>query len=71
MASYLSDERTATGEDPVYDLFAVSNHYGNPQGGHYTAFCRVRRPGQSCTQSRSSNMMQAAKQQPSSSSRSP
>ena len=38
------EERSALGEDPVYDLFAVSNHFGSPQGGHYTAFCRVRLP---------------------------
>lgn len=26
--------------DYVYDLYAVCNHYGNMQGGHYTAFCK-------------------------------
>jgi len=27
--------------DPVlYDLYAVSNHYGSLNGGHYTAFCK-------------------------------
>ncbi|XP_078667182.1 ubiquitin carboxyl-terminal hydrolase 8-like isoform X1 [Branchiostoma floridae x Branchiostoma belcheri] len=25
---------------PHYKLFAVSNHYGTMEGGHYTAFCR-------------------------------
>ena len=25
---------------PVYDLFAVSNHFGGLGGGHYTAKCR-------------------------------
>jgi len=25
-----------------YDLYAISNHYGNLGGGHYTAFCRDR-----------------------------
>ncbi len=25
----------------MYDLFAVSNHYGGLGGGHYTACCRV------------------------------
>lgn len=26
--------------EPVYyDLYAVSNHYGSLNGGHYTAFC--------------------------------
>jgi ubiquitin C-terminal hydrolase len=24
----------------VYDLFAVSNHYGQLLGGHYTAYCK-------------------------------
>jgi len=24
---------------PVYDLYAVSNHYGGYGGGHYTAYC--------------------------------
>ncbi|XP_049853999.1 ubiquitin carboxyl-terminal hydrolase 31 isoform X1 [Schistocerca gregaria] len=28
-------------DDNVYDLYAVCNHHGqDPQGGHYTAFCR-------------------------------
>ncbi|KAK9826555.1 hypothetical protein WJX74_002546 [Apatococcus lobatus] len=27
-------------QPPVYDLFAVSNHFGGLGGGHYTAFCR-------------------------------
>lgn len=25
----------------MYDLFAVSNHFGGLGGGHYTAFCRL------------------------------
>ena len=24
----------------IYDLYAVSNHYGSLGGGHYTAFCK-------------------------------
>lgn len=24
----------------MYDLYAVSNHYGGYGGGHYTAYCR-------------------------------
>jgi ubiquitin carboxyl-terminal hydrolase 4/11/15 len=24
----------------LYDLYAVSNHYGSLNGGHYTAFCK-------------------------------
>jgi len=23
----------------IYDLYAVSNHFGSLNGGHYTAFC--------------------------------
>ncbi len=34
--------RTADGSSapPVYDLYAVSNHFGRMGFGHYTAFCR-------------------------------
>merc|ERR1719197_1069691 len=28
------------GEEPIYDLFAVDNHYGALGGGHYTAYAR-------------------------------
>lgn len=24
----------------IYDLYAVSNHYGGLDGGHYTAYCK-------------------------------
>lgn len=24
----------------IYDLFAISNHYGSLGGGHYTAYCK-------------------------------
>ncbi|XP_043945754.1 ubiquitin carboxyl-terminal hydrolase 31 [Protopterus annectens] len=27
-------------EDYLYDLYAVCNHHGTMQGGHYTAFCK-------------------------------
>ncbi|XP_054990388.1 ubiquitin carboxyl-terminal hydrolase 31 [Sorex araneus] len=27
-------------EDCVYDLYAVCNHHGTMQGGHYTAYCK-------------------------------
>lgn len=27
-------------EDNVYELYAVCNHHGSMQGGHYTAYCR-------------------------------
>ena len=28
------------GKSPIYDLFAVDNHYGGLGGGHYTAFAQ-------------------------------
>lgn len=27
-------------EDYIYDLYAVCNHHGTMQGGHYTAYCK-------------------------------
>ncbi|KAL8833514.1 MAG: hypothetical protein Q9170_004231 [Blastenia crenularia] len=30
----------ADGKSPIYDLFAVDNHYGGLAGGHYTAFAK-------------------------------
>ena len=36
-----SSELTSPEEDPVYDLYAVSNHFGGMGGGHYTAFCQM------------------------------
>jgi ubiquitin C-terminal hydrolase len=27
------------GEEPIYDCYAVSNHFGGLGGGHYTAYC--------------------------------
>ncbi|XP_062930391.1 ubiquitin carboxyl-terminal hydrolase 43a [Mobula hypostoma] len=41
--------RTPSGskdESFVYDLYAVCNHHGSMQGGHYTAFCRNSVDGQ-------------------------
>ncbi|CAH2268517.1 jg3777 [Pararge aegeria aegeria] len=26
--------------NPIYNLYAVSNHYGSMEGGHYTAYCK-------------------------------
>lgn len=28
-------------QQPVYDLYAVINHYGGMIGGHYTAYARL------------------------------
>ncbi|XP_067860344.1 ubiquitin carboxyl-terminal hydrolase 43a [Heptranchias perlo] len=41
--------RAASGsnhENFVYDLYAVCNHHGSMQGGHYTAYCRNSVDGQ-------------------------
>lgn len=35
LSEYVSDDE---GKKPVYDLIAVSNHYGGMGGGHYTAY---------------------------------
>jgi ubiquitin C-terminal hydrolase len=37
VSSYIQDKSI---QGPIYyDLYAVSNHYGSLNGGHYTAFC--------------------------------
>jgi ubiquitin carboxyl-terminal hydrolase 4/11/15 len=28
------------GKPVIYDLYAVSNHFGSLDGGHYTAYCK-------------------------------
>jgi len=33
-------------EDCIYDLYAVSNHYGGMGGGHYTAYAKNKEDGQ-------------------------
>lgn len=30
----------SAGLSPYYDLFAISNHYGSLNGGHYTAYAK-------------------------------
>ena len=30
----------ANSQEPIYDLYAISNHYGGLGGGHYTAYCK-------------------------------
>lgn len=35
----LSDFVIGHEKPPLYDLYAVSNHFGNLGGGHYTATC--------------------------------
>lgn len=42
LGPYLSeDAATALAEDNAYNLYAVSNHFGNLVGGHYTTFCKA------------------------------
>jgi len=33
--------KSKDGESYVYNLYAISNHYGGLGGGHYTAYCKV------------------------------
>ncbi|KAK7278307.1 hypothetical protein RJT34_23333 [Clitoria ternatea] len=33
--------KSRDGESYVYDLYAISNHYGGLGGGHYTAYCKL------------------------------
>ena len=35
-----SEANNQQSENSVYDLYAVSNHYGTMNGGHYTAMCQ-------------------------------
>lgn len=39
----LSDDESSDvpTKEPIYDLYAVSNHFGGLGGGHYTAFCKM------------------------------
>jgi ubiquitin carboxyl-terminal hydrolase 4/11/15 len=38
LSQHVLDSRVQ--QPAIYDLYAVSNHYGGLGGGHYTAFCR-------------------------------
>lgn len=39
MRQYVQDQSVRDSPDPIlYDLYAVSNHYGGLHGGHYTAY---------------------------------
>ena len=41
MSKHMKPERVkAQQASPIYDLFAVSNHYGGMGGGHYTAHAK-------------------------------
>uniref|UniRef100_A0A8D2PIQ9 ubiquitinyl hydrolase 1 n=1 Tax=Zosterops lateralis melanops TaxID=1220523 RepID=A0A8D2PIQ9_ZOSLA len=39
-------KRSQNPEDYIYDLYAVCNHHGTMQGGHYTAYCKNSVDGQ-------------------------
>ena len=40
MNNFVISQRQREAEPLVYDLFGVSNHYGQLQGGHYTAYSK-------------------------------
>ncbi|KAH8294966.1 hypothetical protein KR018_004837 [Drosophila ironensis] len=40
MAPYIARAESRTVTPKTYQLYAVSNHYGTMEGGHYTAFCK-------------------------------
>lgn len=42
---FASEEAPLSDRDALYDLYAVCNHYGSMQGGHYTSYCRVNEEG--------------------------
>lgn len=42
MAPYMCPNHKNGNQAPIYDLYAVINHYGGLLGGHYTTFARTR-----------------------------
>ncbi|KAH8314999.1 ubiquitin carboxyl-terminal hydrolase 8 isoform X1 [Drosophila kikkawai] len=40
MNPYIARAESRAGTPKTYQLYAVSNHYGSMEGGHYTAFCK-------------------------------
>ena len=40
ISQWVKMDYKAAGITPIYDLYAVSNHYGSLNGGHYTATCK-------------------------------
>lgn len=41
----LPADPAAPATPPIYDLYAISNHYGSMGGGHYTAYAKHRSDG--------------------------
>lgn len=40
MTPYIARAELRAATPKTYQLYAVSNHYGSMEGGHYTAFCK-------------------------------
>ena len=40
MSNFVISQKQRDSEPLIYDLFGVSNHYGQLQGGHYTAYAK-------------------------------
>ena len=38
ISQHIKMDYKAEGISPIYDLFAVTNHFGSLNGGHYTAY---------------------------------
>lgn len=45
LSEYLPEGQVDPEKPPMYDLFAVSNHFGSMGGGHYTAYAKHRNDG--------------------------
>lgn len=40
VSKWIINDLTETGKPVLYDLYAVTNHFGGLGGGHYTAFAK-------------------------------
>lgn len=41
MSKFCIGQKDDVQQPPIYDLYAVINHYGGMIGGHYTAYARL------------------------------
>lgn len=41
MSKFCIGQKEDVQQPPIYDLYAVINHYGGMIGGHYTAYARL------------------------------